>query len=90
MRILLILLLLVSPVYAQNQTLPEAETLDFLSEDGKPIYAEYVEQCRDVKSGKYIKCPKEGENKGLFKRKIQRVCRDSSTGRFIKCPDVKK
>lgn len=89
LKFLLLMLLITSNLYAQDiKTVPVTDDSGFniLNENGSKIVSEYIEQCRDVKSGKYIKCPKEGENKGLFRRKLQKVCRDGVTGRFIKCP----
>lgn len=90
MKILILFLMLITTSsYAQEvatSSVTDDSGLNILTEDGSKIVSEYIEQCRDIKSGKYIKCPKEGENKGLFRRKLQKVCRDGVTGRFIKCP----
>lgn len=52
---------------------------------GEKIYEEYIEQCRNAKTGKYVKCPKEGENQGFIKQKLERRCRKPN-GQFVKCP----
>lgn len=61
--------------------------IGILDEEGHKILSEYVEVCRE--KGKFIKCPKEGENNGFIKRKIERRCRDGANGRFIQCPKDK-
>ena len=66
---------------------PAPASFEFLAEDGTAILQEYVERCRDTRTGRYAKCPKDGENGGYIVATMVKRCVDSTTKRFVKCPE---
>ena len=42
-----------------------------------------AKQCRDAKTGKFVKCP--ASSMGKMKMTSSKSCKDPKTGKFVKC-----
>lgn len=89
-KIIILVLLLVCPmsVLDAQEFERKQSCLPFEDADGNAICDEYEEICREVKTGRFVRCPSK-HNVNIFK-KVERKCRDINTGRFIKCPPKEK